>query len=78
MAKPPITEMVLGIRWTVALREILGATHMVLRIEHPRLGPLDFLITSKDALDFAAALAGVAEKWDEARISAGSPGSGPS
>ena len=63
-----ITELALSFTWKVAVREIDAASHIVLRIEHPRLGPLDFLVSSKDAMDLAAALARVAERRDETRL----------
>jgi hypothetical protein len=63
-----INEIALSLRWTVTVRNIDGAAHIILRVEHPRAGPLDFLISSKDALDLGAALAKIAETRDEARI----------
>jgi hypothetical protein len=77
MPDTPLTEFVLGIRWTVGVREIYDASHILLRIEHPRLGPLDYLISSKDAMDFAAALARIAERRDETRMHGETPSSKP-
>lgn len=68
-----INELALSLRWTVTIRNIDGALHIVFRIEHPRLGPLDFLLSSKDAMDLAAALAKIAESRDEARLGAAVP-----
>jgi hypothetical protein len=69
MADAPLTELALSPRWTVAVHQIDGVAHVVvLRIEHPRAGPLDFLLPGNDAMDWAAALAKTAERRDEARI----------
>jgi hypothetical protein len=56
MAEAPITELVLSPRWAVSVGDIDGTPHVVLRIQHPRLGPLDFLLPDNDAVELAAAL----------------------
>ena len=64
MADAPLTELALSPRWTVAVHQIDGVAHVVLRIEHPRAGPLDFLLPGNDAMDWAAGLAKTAERRD--------------
>src|SRR3981189_1532015 len=66
MADTPITELVLSPRWTVSVGDIDGTAHVVLRIHHPRLGPLDFLLPNNHAVEFAAALEKTWERRDEA------------
>jgi hypothetical protein len=73
MAEAPLAELVLSPRWTVAVHPIDGVAHVVLRIDHPRAGPLDFLLPGNDAMDWAAALAKTAERRDEARIGSAVP-----
>jgi hypothetical protein len=68
MADVPNTELVLSPRWTVSVGDIDGTPHVVLRIHHPRLGPLDFLLPNNDAVEFAAALEKTWERRDEARM----------
>jgi hypothetical protein len=68
MADTPITELVLSPRWTVSVGDIDGTAHVVLRIHHPRLGPLDFLLPNNHAVEFAAALEKTWERRDEARM----------
>jgi hypothetical protein len=41
---------------------------VLLRIHHPRLGPLDFLLPDNDAIDFAAALEKTWERRDAVRM----------
>lgn len=68
MAEAPITELVLSPRWTVSVGDIDGTPHVILRIHHPRLGPLDFLLPDNDAIEFAAALEKTWERRDERRL----------
>jgi len=68
MPNDPVTELVLTFRWTTAVREIDGMSHVIPRIEHPRLGPLDFLMQGNQSMDLAAALAKSSETRDEARM----------
>ena len=70
MSDTEIKELALSLQWAVTLRNIDSTPHIVFRVEHPRVPPLDFLLSSKDALDLAAALAKIAERRDEARIDA--------
>jgi hypothetical protein len=56
MADVPITELVMSPRWAVTVGDIDGTPHVVLRIQHPRLGPLDFLLPKNDPIELAAAL----------------------
>src|SRR5437764_1249263 len=73
MPDAPLAELALSPRWTVAVRPIDGVAHVILRIEHPRAGPLDFLLPGNDAMDWAAALAKTAERRDEARMGSAVP-----
>ena len=73
MAEAPITELVLSPRWTVSVGDIDGTPHVILRILHPRLGPLDFLLPANDAIDFAAALEKTWERRDERRLRSAAP-----
>jgi len=71
MSEATLAELTLSPRWTAAVHHIDGVAHVVLRIEHPRAGTLDFLLPGNDPMNLAAALAKTAERRDEARI--GSP-----
>src|SRR6266446_5976639 len=71
MSGATLAELALSPRWTAAVHHIDGMAHVVLRIEHPRAGRLDFLLPGNDPMNLAAALAKTAERRDEARI--GSP-----
>ena len=64
----PVNELVLSFRWTTAVREIDGTSHVILRLEHPRFGALDFLMHGNQSMDLAAALAKSSEARDEARM----------
>ena len=64
MANAPVTELVLSPRWTVTVGHIGGTPHVILRIDHPRLGPLDFLLPDNHAIEFAAALEKTWERRD--------------
>jgi len=75
MAEAPITELVLSPRWAVSVGDIDGTPHVVLRIQHPRLGPLDFLLPDNDAVELAAALEKTWERRDERRLRG--PGGAP-
>ncbi|MBV9014557.1 MAG: hypothetical protein JO058_02765 [Alphaproteobacteria bacterium] len=68
MTEAPITELVLSPRWTTTVGDIDGTPHVVLRIQHPRLGPLDFLLPDNDAVELAAALEKTWERRDERRL----------
>jgi hypothetical protein len=68
MADVPLTELVISPRWAATVGEIDGTTHVVLRIQHPRLGPLDFLLPANDPIELAAALEKTWERRDEARM----------
>ena len=73
MADVPSTELVLSPRWAVSVGEIDGAAHVTLRIQHPRLGELAFLLPANDAIELAAALEKTWERRDERRLSGASP-----
>jgi len=73
MPDAPVTELVLSPRWSAAVHHVDGVAHVVLRIEHPRAGALDFLLPGNDPMDLAAALAKTAERRDEARIGSSIP-----
>jgi len=68
MSDQPVTELVLSPRWHVTVGQIDGVAHVFLRVEHPRLGPLDFLLGGNDALELAAALEKTWERRDVRRI----------
>ena len=68
MADISITELVMSPRWTATVGDIDGTLHVVLRIEHPRLGPLDFLLPGNDSIELAAALEKTWERRDEKRM----------
>jgi hypothetical protein len=68
MADVPITELLMSPRWAVTVGDIDGTPHVVLRIQHPRLGPLDFLLPKNDPIELAAALEKTWERRDEARM----------
>jgi hypothetical protein len=68
MADAPLVELVLSPRWAVRNVVIDGAPHTVLRIEHPRHGPLDFLLVGNDALELAAGLDKTAERREAAQL----------
>jgi hypothetical protein len=76
MANAPVTELVLSPRWTVTVGHIGGTPHVILRIDHPRLGPLDFLLPDNHAIEFAAALEKTWERRDAGRMSPAAPQSG--
>ena len=76
MAEAPPTELVLSPRWAVSVGEIDGAAHVTLRIQHPRLGELSFLLPSNDAIELAAALEKAWERRDERRMRGASPQAG--
>jgi hypothetical protein len=73
MANAPVNELVLSPRWTVTVGNIDGTPHVLLRIHHPRLGPLDFLLPDNDAIDFAAALEKTWERRDAVRMRRAAP-----
>ena len=73
MANAPVNELVLSPRWTVTVGNIDGTPHVLLRIQHPRLGPLDFLLPNNDAIDFAAALEKTWERRDAVRMRRAGP-----
>jgi hypothetical protein len=73
MANAPVNELVLSPRWTVTVGNIDGTPHVLLRIHHPRLGPLDFLPPDNDAIDFAAALEKTWERRDAVRMRRAGP-----
>jgi len=73
MANAPVTELVLSPRWTVTVGHIGGTPHVILRIDHPRLGPLDFLLPDNHAIEFAAALEKTWEQRDAGRMSPAAP-----
>jgi hypothetical protein len=62
------TELVLSPRWAITVGDIDGTPHVVLRIYHPRLGPLDFLLPKNEPIELAAALEKTWERRDEGRI----------
>jgi hypothetical protein len=76
MADAPVTELVLSPRWTATVGNIDGTPHVVLRIQHPRLGPLDFLLPENDAVELAAALEKTWERRDSERLRHGAFQSG--
>ena len=76
MADAPATELVLSPRWAVSVGEIDGAAHVTLRIQHPRLGELAFLLPSNDAIELAAALEKAWERRDERRLRGAVPQGG--
>jgi hypothetical protein len=53
-----------------------GAPHTVLRIEHPRHGPLDFLLAGNDALQLAAGLDKTAERREAVQLGGAAPAVG--
>ena len=61
-------ELVLSPRWAVTLGNIDGSRHVILRIEHPRHGPINMFLPSSDATDLGAALAKTSERRDAAWI----------
>ena len=71
MPDGPLVEVVLSPRWVLTNVVIDGAPHTVLRIQHPRFGPLDFLLAGNDAMDLAAALAKTAERRETAQMAGG-------
>jgi hypothetical protein len=73
MSDGPLVEVVLSPRWVLTNVVIDGAPHTVLRIQHPRSGPLDFLLAGNDAMDLAAALAKTAERRETAQMAGGVP-----
>jgi hypothetical protein len=68
MAGAPLVELVLSPRWAVRNVVFDGAPHTVLRIEHPRHGPIDFLLAGDDALQLAAGLDKTAERRETAQL----------
>jgi hypothetical protein len=76
MADAPSTELVLSPRWAVSVGEIDGTAHVTLRIQHPRLGELAFLLPNNDAIEMAAALEKAWERRDERRLRGASPQGG--
>jgi hypothetical protein len=46
------------------LGNIDGSRHVILRIEHPRHGPINMLLPSSNAMDLGAALAKTSERRD--------------
>ncbi len=76
MVDATITELVLSPRWAASVGEIDGTPHVVLRIIHPRLGPLDFLLPDNDAIELAAALEKTWERRDEQRVRGAAPQTG--
>src|SRR5438067_9094031 len=71
MEDVPLTELVISPRWAATVGEVDGTAHVVLRIEHPRLGPLDFLLPGNDPIELAAALEKTWERRDEKRMGQG-------
>jgi hypothetical protein len=67
---------VLSPRWAVSVGEIDGNAHVTLRIQHPRLGELAFLLPSNDAIELAAALEKAWERRDERRLGGAAPRGG--
>jgi hypothetical protein len=55
-------------RWATTVGEIDGYPQVVLRIQHPRLGPIDILLPGNDPIDLAAALEKTWERRDERRM----------
>ena len=76
MPDAPITEFVLSPRWAASVGDIDGTPHVILRIQHPRLGELAFLLPSNDAIELAAALEKAWERRDERRLSGAAPQGG--
>jgi hypothetical protein len=76
MADAPPTELVLSPRWAVSVGEIDGTAHVTLRIQHPRLGELAFLLPNNDAIELAAALERTWERRDERRMRGALPQAG--
>jgi hypothetical protein len=68
MADEPVTELVLSPRWAVTVGDIEGSPHVVMRIQHPRLGSLDFLLPGNEPVELAAALEKTWERRDEKRL----------
>ena len=73
MADAPLVELVLSPRWAVRNVVFDGAPHTVLRIEHPRHGPIDFLLAGDDALQLAAGLDKTAERRETAQLGGTAP-----
>ena len=71
MADEPTAELLVSPHWAASLGDIDGAAHVILRIKHPRFGPLDFLLPNNDAIELAAALEKTWERRDEKRMSSG-------
>jgi len=78
MADAPLVELVLSPRWAVRNVVFDGAPHTVLRIEHPRHGPLDFLLAGDDAWQLAAGLDKTAERREAVQLGGGIPPVGDS
>jgi hypothetical protein len=64
----PIAELVLSPRWVLTNVVIDDTPHTVLRIEHPRFGPLDFMLPGNDAMNLAAGLAKTAERREAVQL----------
>jgi hypothetical protein len=73
MANAPVNELVPSPRWTVTVGNIDGTPHVLLRIHHPRLGALNFLLPNNDAINFAAALEKTWERRDAVRMRRAGP-----
>ena len=69
MAQKKIPEVAISPPWAVTVLQIDAAAHLVLRIEHPRYGELNFLLPIDESMKLAAAIAKISEKRDEAQIS---------
>jgi hypothetical protein len=78
MADAPLVELVLSPRWAVRNVVFDGAPHTVLRIEHPRHGPLDFLLAGDDALQLAAGLDKTTERREAVQLGGAIPTVGDS
>src|SRR5437764_13490024 len=73
MEDVPLTELVISPRWAATVGEVDGTAHVVLRVQHPRLGPLDFLLPGNDPIELAAALEKTWERRDEKRMGRATP-----
>ena len=71
MADERIAELLVSPHWTASVGDIDGTPHVVLRIDHPRFGPLDLLLPNNDPIELAAALEKAWERRDDRRMSSG-------
>lgn len=68
-----VVEAIIEPQWYTATMDFDGATHVVLHIDHPRHGGLDFVLSKEEARKLAAAMVDEVGRAGETTMDAAAP-----